>query len=105
MSRRLDFPTATVSASKKPKPRTVDPRVEQAWQRAAVARRVFGVVAVIGFGAAAALARTTYAGHTKQSVRPLAAPPRFVRAVRRSFLQAGIVAPAQAPPGAATAVS
>jgi hypothetical protein len=70
-----------------------------------IARRVFGVAAIVGFGAAIALAKTTYAGHPKQSTQPLSAPQQFVKVVRRSFLQAGIVAPAQAPPGAATAGS
>ena len=82
-----------------------DPRIAEARTRVVMARRVFGVVAVMGFGAAIALARTTYAGHQKQSVQPLSAPAKFVQVVKRSFLQAGIVAPAQAPPGAATAAS
>jgi hypothetical protein len=50
-------------------------------------------------------ARDSYAGHPKQPASALAASPRFVRIVRRNLLQAGVVAPAQAPPGAATAVS
>ena len=59
----------------KPGPkRQPDPRIEQAWQRVAVARRVFGVAAVVGFGAAMALARTTYAGHPKHRPRSLSAP-------------------------------
>jgi len=50
-------------------------------------------------------ARHSYAGHPKEPVSALAASPRFVRIVRRNLLQAGVVAPAEAPPGAATAVS
>jgi hypothetical protein len=50
-------------------------------------------------------ARHSYAGHQKQPATALAAPPRFVSVVRRNLLQAGVVAPAQAPPGAATAAS
>jgi hypothetical protein len=85
--------------------RAPDPRIQLAWRRAAVARRAFGVAAVVGFGAVILLARTTFAGHAKQAPRPLSAPTNFVQIVRRSYLQAGIIAPAQAPPGAATAVS
>lgn len=62
-------------------------------------------VAVISFGAALGLSRVSNAGHAKQPLRPLAAPPRYVRIVRRNLLEAGIVAPAQAPPGAATSTS
>jgi hypothetical protein len=60
---------------------------------------------VLVFGAAMLFARASYAGHPKRPPRPLAAPPRFVHVVRENLLQAGIVAPAQAPPGAATSVS
>jgi len=85
--------------------RAPDPRIELAWHRVSVARRAAGVVAVFGFGAAIALARVSYAGHPKQPPRPLSAPAEFVQIVRKNLLQAGIVAPAKAPPGAATAVS
>jgi hypothetical protein len=47
----------------------------------------------------------SYAGHSKRPLHALAAPAGFVRIVRRNLLQAGIVAPAQAPPGASTSVS
>jgi hypothetical protein len=57
------------------------------------------------FGAAMMLARHSYAGLPKQPPSALSADPQFVGIVRRDVLQAGIVAPAQAPPGAATAVS
>jgi hypothetical protein len=57
------------------------------------------------FGTAMVFARHSYAGHPKQPTTALAAPPRFVSVVRRNLLQAGVVAPAQAPPGAATAAS
>jgi hypothetical protein len=51
------------------------------------------------------LSRVSYARHVKKPLRPLAAPPRYVEIVRRNLLEAGIVAPAQAPPGAATSSS
>ena len=54
---------------------------------------------------ATVFARHSYAGHPKQPASALAASPRFVRIVRRNLLQAGVVAPAEAPPGAATAAS
>ena len=62
-------------------------------------------MAILGFGVAMALARVSYAGHPKKPARPLAAPPRFVKIVRQNLLQAGMVAPAQAPPDANTASS
>jgi len=51
------------------------------------------------------LARVSYAGHPKKPARPLAAPPRFVKIVRENLLQAGMVAPTQAPPDANTSSS
>jgi hypothetical protein len=59
----------------------------------------------IVFGAAMIFARHSYAGHPKQPARALSADPQFVSIVRRDVLKAGVVAPAQAPPGASTAVS
>ena len=67
-----------------------------------------GALATAGacvFAAAMVFARHSYAGHPKQPATALAASPRFVGIVRRNLLQAGVVAPAQAPPGAPTAVS
>jgi hypothetical protein len=60
---------------------------------------------VVAFVAAIGLSRRSYASHPKHPARPLAAPGRFVGVVRRNLLQAGIVAPAQAPPEAQTSVS
>ena len=74
-------------------------------RRAAEAKRIVAGVAIIGFGAAMVLARVSYAGHPKKPPRPLAAPPRFVKIVRENLLQAGVVAPAQAPPDASSASS
>jgi hypothetical protein len=69
---------------------------------------VKGALATAGtllFGVAMVFARHSYQGHPKQPASALSADPRFVNIVRRDILQAGLVAPAQAPPGAATAVS
>ena len=51
------------------------------------------------------LARVTYAGHPKHPVRALAIPQPLYQVVRRNLLQAGIVAPATAPPDATTSTS
>jgi hypothetical protein len=86
-------------------PRAQDPRIQAAWRRASIAKRLLGVLGVMVFGAGMALSRSTFAGHPKQAVRPLSAPREFVDVVRQNLLQAGLVAPANAPPGAATTVS
>ena len=76
-----------------------------AGRRAAVAKGLFGAAAAITFGAAALFARHSYPGHPKSPAVPLGAPPKFVDVVRQNLLQAGVVAPAQAPPDASTSVS
>ena len=81
------------------------PRIDAARRRAELAKAVVVSVAVVGFGAAVALSRLSYAGHSKRPLQPLAAPPRYVQIVRQNLLQAGIVAPTEAPPGAETASS
>jgi hypothetical protein len=105
-------------AKPKPKPRPVsaqedappeqaagESRIEAARRRSAAAKVGVAGVAILAFGAALGFSRLTYAGHTKKPLRPLAAPPKYVQIVRENLLEAGIVAPAQAPPGAATASS
>jgi hypothetical protein len=82
-----------------------DPRIRAAWRRASRAKRAFGVVAVVLFGSAMGLSRSTFAGHPKAPVRALSPPSHFVDIVRKNLLQAGLVAPANAPPGATTGVS
>ena len=81
------------------------PRVDAARRRVAAAKVAVVGVAIVGFSAALALARVSYAGHAKKPLRPLVAPPRYLEIVRRNLLEAGILAPAQAPPGAATTSS
>jgi hypothetical protein len=88
------------TAPAKPKP-----RVEAARRRIAAAKLGVAGVALVGFAAALGFARISYAGHSKKPLRPLSAPPRYVEIVRQNLLQAGIVAPTQAPPGAATSTS
>lgn len=84
---------------------------ERAEQLRSARHRAFGAKAALAtlgatvFGAAMVFAQHSYAGHAKEPVSALEAPQRFIRVVKQDLLQAGVVAPAQAPPGAATAVS
>jgi len=80
-------------------------QLQSARRRAVLAKAVLGSAGALVFGAAMAFSRHSYAGHPKHPASALSAPPRFVSIVRHNLLQAGIVAPAQAPPGAKTAVS
>ncbi len=80
-------------------------RVGTAWRRARIAKRWIAALAALGFGAWMGLARVTYAGHPKHAVRPLAIPQPLYEVVRRNLLQAGILAPATAPPDATTSTS
>src|SRR5581483_1972397 len=75
-------------------------RLAPARRRASVAKVGIGLAALVSVGVSAALARVTYAGHTKRPVRSLAIPPPLYRVVRQNLLQAGILAPATAPPDA-----
>ena len=61
--------------------------------------------AAVLFGASMALARVHFAGHHKQGVTPLAPPAQLVDVVRHDQLEAGILAPAEAAPGVASAPS
>jgi hypothetical protein len=81
------------------------PRTDAARRRIAAAKLGISGVALLGFAAAFGFARVSYAGHSKTPLRPLSAPPRYVEIVRQNLLQAGVVAPTQAPPGAATSTS
>jgi hypothetical protein len=60
---------------------------------------------VITLGAWMGLARVTYAGHPKHPVRALSIPQPLYAVVRQNLLQAGILAPATAPPDATTSTS
>jgi hypothetical protein len=80
-------------------------RLERARRRAARAKLGLLAASVVLFGAGVAASRATVAGHARHPIRPLAAPPRFVRAVRHDALQAGILAPTAGSPDVATAQS
>jgi hypothetical protein len=70
-----------------------------------MAKTFIAALGAVGFGAWMGLARVTYAGHPKHAVRPLAIPQPMYEVVRRNLLQAGILAPATAPPDATTSTS
>ena len=80
-------------------------RLIAAERRAGLAKAGLAATGAVVFGVAMAFARHSYAGHPKTLPKPLSAPPRFVSVVRENLLQAGIVAPAEAPPGATTGAS
>lgn len=79
--------------------------IASAKRRASAAKVGVATVGAIVFAAAAVLARHTFAGHPKAPATALGASPKFLSIVRKNLLAAGVVAPAQAPPGAATAAS
>ena len=58
-----------------------------------------------GVCASMGLARVTYAGHSKHAIKTLAIPQPLYEVVRKNLLAAGILAPATAPPDAATSTS
>jgi hypothetical protein len=51
------------------------------------------------------LARASYAGHPKHSAKNLSIPQPLYAVVRKNLLQAGILAPATAPPDATASTS
>jgi hypothetical protein len=81
------------------------PRLAPVRRRVQAARLALAGGGVLLFGVTMALARVHFAGHHKQGVTPLAPPQRLLEVVRRDQLQAGILAPAQAPPGIESAPS
>jgi hypothetical protein len=122
MAKRRPARVPSIRTAPAPKPRRAEPRppapqvddvgpgesgsrFAPVRRRAAQAKFVISAAALVSFGVGMALARASYAGHSKRPLRPLAAPAGFVHVVRQNLLQAGIVAPAQAPPGASTSVS
>jgi hypothetical protein len=80
-------------------------RIERARQRARAAKVGIGAIAALVFGVAFVGAKTHAPGHTKGKATPLGAPSSFERAVHRSVLQGGQIAPAVQPPPVATSTS
>jgi hypothetical protein len=79
--------------------------LDAARRRANATKAGFVAVVTVLFVGGMTLARHAYAGHAKAPVVPLAAPARYEQIVKKNLLQAGVVGPAQAPPGAASAPS
>ncbi len=73
--------------------------------RVRLARSILLGGGVIAFGATMAVARAQFPGHHKHGVTNLSPPASFVDVVRRNQLEAGILAPAEAPPGIGSAPS
>ncbi len=95
--RRAATPTARPAP---PPEREPAGRTDSARRRARTAKVGIGAAATLVFGATLGLARTTYAGHAKHSVHPLSIPQPLYEVVRQNLLQAGVIAPATAPPDA-----
>ena len=82
-----------------------DSRIRRARERARGAKLAIGALATLVFGVAFVGSKTHAAGHSKHRPKPLAAPSSFERAVRRSALAAGEVAPPVQPPPVVTSTS
>ena len=80
-------------------------RIERARQRARAAKVGIGALTALVFGVAFVGAKSHAPGHTKGKATPLGAPSSFERAVHRSVLQGGQIAPAVQPPPVATSTS
>jgi hypothetical protein len=80
-------------------------RIERARQRARAAKVGIGALTALVFGVAFVGAKSHAPGHTKGKATPLGAPSSFERAVRRSVIQGGQIAPAVQPPPVATSTS
>jgi hypothetical protein len=80
-------------------------RIEVARARARGAKLALGATATLVLGVAFVGAKAHAAGHTKHRARPLAAPRSFERAVRRSVIAGGQIAPPVQPPPVVTSTS
>jgi hypothetical protein len=80
-------------------------RMASARRRARNAKIGLTAAGIAFFAAGMSLAHGNVAGHSRRQARPLAAPKRFQEVVRSDALNAGLLAPAQAPPRATTSVS
>lgn len=82
-----------------------DSRIERARRRARAAKISLGALTALVFGVAFVGAKTHAPGHSKGQAKPLGAPSSFERAVRRSALQGGQIAPPAQPPAVSSATS
>ena len=74
-------------------------------RRARLAKVGIAISAVTAFAVAFPLTRATHRGHVKSPAQSLDAPIAFRSAVQSDLLAAGILAPAEAPADAVTALS
>ncbi len=81
------------------------PRLAPVRRRVTLAKASLGATGALVFGIGMVLSRAYYSGHSKQAPRALSPPADFVSIVRANQLEAGIIAPAEAPLGAGTSVS
>jgi hypothetical protein len=79
-----------------------EPRADAVRRRARKAKLALGAAATLAFGLALALARVSYAGHSKEPERPLLSPQPIYDVVKRNLLRAGVAMPATEPPEATT---
>jgi hypothetical protein len=86
-------------------PESGQPRIAAARRRARTAKFGLAAAGLAFFGLGMTLARANVAGHSRRPLRPLDAPSRFQAIVRQNALAGGLLAPAQASPGAATSQS
>jgi hypothetical protein len=80
-------------------------RLVAARRRARGAKIGFAAAGLAVFGLGMTLAKANVAGHSPRSIHPLEAPARFQATIRGDALAGGLLAPAQAPPGAVTSQS
>jgi hypothetical protein len=106
-SRRKRLPVQSPAQDRELKGRLGEERSrrELAVRRARKAKLGITAAAAVSAAVAMGLARVTYGGHQKHVTPPLAVPQPLYAVVRHNLLQAGILAPATAPPTIATSSS
>jgi len=95
---------AVAHAERRPGPEQGS-RIERARVRARGAKVAIGVLTSLVFGVAFVGAKSHAPGHVKLRAKPLGAPASFERAVRRSALAGGQIAPPVQPPPVVTSTS
>ena len=86
-------------------PEPAPQRIAAARRRAHTAKVGLAVAALAFFGVGMTRVTANAAGHSRRPLRPLDAPSRFRAIVRQDALAGGLLAPAQAAPGATTSQS
>jgi hypothetical protein len=101
--RRPDLPRGEPGSGRPSRARSAE--LASARHRADATKVAVACSGALVFVAAMGLARHSFASRPKAPARALGASQKFLNVIRQNQLNAGVVAPAQAPPGAATAVS